>query len=75
MNLHPRGLLPLLTERLSSRPIVVLTGARQTGKTTLARDLLPVGRRPEAVYISLDDPERGLAFPRIPCASWITFRG
>ena len=66
MNLHPRGLLPLLTERLSSRPIVVLTGARQTGKTTLARDLLPLGRRPEAVYISLDDPDERIRLSTDP---------
>lgn len=32
-------------------PVVVVTGARQTGKTTLVRDLLP-DRRP---YLSLDD--------------------
>ena len=32
-------------------PVVVVTGARQTGKSTLVRDLLP-GRRP---YYSLDD--------------------
>jgi len=57
MRLHPRGLLPLLTERLERRPVVVLTGARQTGKSTLVRDLLPQGRGPETAYISLDDPD------------------
>jgi uncharacterized protein len=36
---------------LAQFPVVVLTGARQTGKTTLARWLLP-----DASYVSLDNP-------------------
>ena len=40
-----------LASRLNVMPAVVLTGARQTGKTTLARDLAPGDRR----YFSLDD--------------------
>jgi uncharacterized protein len=35
---------------LDVMPAVVLTGARQTGKSTLARSLLPTGR-----YATLDD--------------------
>jgi uncharacterized protein len=38
---------------LSQFPAVVLTGARQVGKTTLARWLWP-----EATYVTLDDPAR-----------------
>ena len=38
---------------LAQFPAVVLTGARQVGKTTIARWLLP-----EATYITLDDPAR-----------------
>ena len=34
-------------------PAVIVTGARQTGKSTLARDLTPDARR----YVSLDDPD------------------
>src|SRR6266571_3388548 len=33
-------------------PITVVTGARQTGKSTLVRDLAPAGTRP---YFTLDD--------------------
>lgn len=40
-----------LAERLRMMPAVVLTGARQTGKTTLVRELTPGRRR----YLSLDD--------------------
>jgi hypothetical protein len=42
-----------LRAALAQFPVVVLTGARQVGKTTLARWLLP-----EADYVSLDDPAR-----------------
>ena len=40
-----------LAERLRVMPAVVLTGARQTGKSTLVQELMPGRRR----YLSLDD--------------------
>lgn len=46
----PRLVEQSLSERLRVMPAVVVTGARQTGKSTLARDLRP-GRR----FRSLDD--------------------
>ena len=42
---------PSLEERLGVMPAVVVTGARQTGKSTLVRELTPGPRR----YFSLDD--------------------
>jgi predicted AAA+ superfamily ATPase len=45
-----RWLEPLLARALRVMPVVVVTGARQTGKTTLANVLTP-GRR----YLTLDD--------------------
>ncbi len=54
------GLLPLLRTRLARWSIVVLTGAPQTGKTTLVRDLLPEPTSPRPVYFSLDDPDERL---------------
>jgi predicted AAA+ superfamily ATPase len=48
----PRLVTQSLVDRLRVMPAVVVTGARQTGKSTLAQDLLvPGGRR----YFSLDD--------------------
>jgi predicted AAA+ superfamily ATPase len=47
----PRHAQPSLAERLGVMPAVVVTGARQTGKSTLARALTPGDRR----FISLDD--------------------
>jgi hypothetical protein len=49
-NFKRRWLTERLQAALRALPVVVLTGARQTGKTTLARSLLePRG------YLSLDD--------------------
>jgi predicted AAA+ superfamily ATPase len=66
MLLHPRGVLPLLRRRLHRFPITVVTGARQTGKTTLVRDLLPRLEKASSVYISLDDPDERLRLAADP---------
>ncbi len=47
----PRLVVPSLTDRLGVMPAVVVTGARQTGKSTLAQELTPGTRR----FLSLDD--------------------
>jgi uncharacterized protein len=47
----PRLVAGSLGDRLRVMPAVVVTGARQTGKSTLAQHLAPGGRR----YVSLDD--------------------
>ena len=47
----PRLVLPSLAQRLQVMPAVIVTGARQTGKSTLAYELTPGDRR----YLSLDD--------------------
>jgi uncharacterized protein len=51
MRTLPRLVSGALRERLRVMPAVVVTGARQTGKSTLAEELVP-GRR---LYRSLDD--------------------
>ena len=47
----PRSIEPILQARVGTRPVVVLTGARQTGKTSLVRRLFP-----DWAYVSLDLP-------------------
>jgi len=47
------------------RKLVLLTGARQTGKTTLARL-----KYPELKYINLDAPENREILREVPTASW-----
>jgi predicted AAA+ superfamily ATPase len=51
MKTLPRLVEAALAERLRVMPAVVVTGARQTGKSTLVETLVPGGRR----YASLDD--------------------
>lgn len=53
-----------LPKRLTKR-IVLLTGARQTGKTTLSKSAYP-----ELRYINLDAPENQDAFRAMPTSSW-----
>ena len=50
-NALPRLVEARLGEHLGVMPAVVVTGARQTGKSTLVRELAPGPRR----YVSLDD--------------------
>ena len=47
----PRLVADSLTDRLRVMPAVVVTGARQTGKSTLVQKLAPGNRS----YFSLDD--------------------
>ena len=49
-----RHLTPLVAEALSDTPVVLLLGARQVGKSTLAKALLE--SHPEGRYLTLDDP-------------------
>ncbi len=49
-----RNIAPLVAEALGDTPVVLLLGARQVGKSTLAKALLAV--HPEGRYLSLDDP-------------------
>ncbi len=55
VTLHPRYLLPRLTEALADTPVVLIHGPRQCGKTTLARQ---VGDKAGYAYISFDDDVR-----------------
>ncbi len=64
MSDHPLPRLaagPLATH-LAEAPVVVVTGARQTGKTTLVRELMPEGRQ----YFTFDDLDAVEAAQRDP---------
>ena len=49
--MYPRLITPKLKESLEESPVVLLNGARQTGKSTLVQDLLKLTH----IYFTLDD--------------------
>ena len=56
-----RHIEPLLLQRAATRPVVVLTGARQTGKTSLMRRLFP-----DHGFVTLDLPSEAEQAERDP---------
>ncbi len=56
-----RQIEPLLRQRAATRPVVVLTGARQTGKTSLMRRLFP-----DHGFVTLDLPSEAEQAERDP---------
>jgi predicted AAA+ superfamily ATPase len=64
MNTVKRSIIDIITARLQQEQIVALTGARQTGKTTLCEELLPEFLDLPFTYISFDDPDERLRFQR-----------
>ena len=52
--MHPRHLAPLLAESLSDTPVVVINGARQSGKSTLAQSVSADKAAPRR-YLTMDD--------------------
>src|SRR5690348_895419 len=61
--LKPRRLLPVLHERLSEEPVIVLTGPRTVGKSTLLAALAKDLERP---ILDLDRPEARTAVAQDP---------
>lgn len=53
-HLRQRHIVPLLVKKLSFSPVVAIQGARQTGKSVLARDIMPQ-KRDEFFYVSFDE--------------------
>jgi predicted AAA+ superfamily ATPase len=63
----PRWIVPLLRESVEDHPVVVLTGARQVGKSTLLREEKPFS---QWRYVSLDDFDALHQAERDPTALW-----
>jgi uncharacterized protein len=68
MSLINRSILPLMISRMRQDRILAVTGARQTGKTTLCERQLPENTQQDHAYITFDDPEERLRFQRSPLA-------
>lgn len=64
MDYIQRNITNSLLSRIRNEQIVVITGARQTGKTTLCESLLPQLLNLPFTYISFDDPDERLRFQR-----------
>ncbi len=59
-----RSVTNRIVEGLKKYPVVGITGARQTGKTTLCQFLLPEYLKKEVSYFTFDDPDERLRFSR-----------
>jgi len=59
-----RSITDTIVARLNNDQVVALTGARQTGKTTLCETELPERLDLSFTYISFDDPDERLRFLR-----------
>ena len=60
MPIVPRHITKVVLSRLENESVLALTGARQTGKTTFCRDILPQSLQIPFSYISFDDPDERL---------------
>jgi predicted AAA+ superfamily ATPase len=60
MQIIPRHISKVVLSRLENESVLALTGARQTGKTTFCRDILPQSLQMAFSYISFDDPDERL---------------
>ncbi|OGD39208.1 MAG: hypothetical protein A2V45_10940, partial [Candidatus Aminicenantes bacterium RBG_19FT_COMBO_58_17] len=60
MQIIPRHIIKVVLSRLENESVLALTGARQTGKTTFCRDILPQSLQIPFSYISFDDPDERL---------------
>src|SRR4030067_2171891 len=60
MQIIPRHIIKVVLSRLENESVLALTGARQTGKPTFCRDILPQSLQIPFSYISFDDPDERL---------------
>ena len=64
MDYFNRDILPIIASRMKQDPVIVITGARQTGKTTLCEFQLPGTLDLTFTYISFDDPDERQRFQK-----------
>lgn len=62
MNYYPRQAIDVILSKIKHDPVIVLTGSRQTGKTTLCDSLLPGRMKLPHTYLSFDEPDERLRF-------------
>lgn len=62
MDLIRRNLLSTVISRLKHEQVVIISGARQTGKTTLFETMVPNHLSLPYTYVFFDDPDDRLRF-------------
>lgn len=60
----PRSFFPQIAKRLQHNPVVALLGPRQTGKSTLAKQIIK--KYPESIYLDLEKKSDRLKLERDP---------
>ena len=62
-----RQIIPAILQKSATKfgRIIVLTGARQTGKTTLVRKIFP-----DYTYLSIEDPRLRVTYSSLTAAQW-----
>lgn len=65
MKIYPRRLSPTLTKEVSSSRIVIVTGMRQVGKTTLMRQLFNNIKSPHKIFLDLENPLNQKVFEEV----------
>jgi len=56
MEIHPRKLRKVLLKEINKREIVLVTGMRQVGKTTLLRDIFNSIKSNNKIFLDLENP-------------------
>jgi uncharacterized protein len=62
MDLIRRNILDMIVTRLNHQRVIIISGARQTGKTTLCEVQVPRHLNLSHTYVSFDDPDDRLRF-------------
>ena len=57
-----RNITEILLSKIKQKRVIMLTGARQTGKTTLCEGIIPQYANMPHTYISFDDPDERIRF-------------
>lgn len=63
--IYPRKLTQKLIKEVNSDRVIVLTGMRQTGKTTLMRQVFDSIRSKNKIFLDLENPLNQKAFEEI----------
>ena len=70
MDYIKRDILNSILSRIKQDRVIVITGARQTGKTTLCKSLITESLNLPFTYISFDDPDERIRFLNAAITSW-----